>query len=114
VDRSDVDVEQAVQATGPRTPEIARSRLLLGVVAGAGIVVAGVIALTVHSWAVFAGLLVLHALASTGVILLALRAATEEEKPAPATVARLESQGVQDPEAALNDLVKQTHVRRSA
>jgi hypothetical protein len=111
VERSDVDVDQAVAAAGAKTPEMARSRLMFVVFAAVGVVVAGVAALALESWVIFGVLMLLHATATAVVVTVALRATTEGEKPAPTTVAQLEHEGVADPEAALNELVDQTKRR---
>lgn len=108
VNRADLDVEGAIHDTGrAKTPETGRSRLLLVVVGVAGVVVAAIIALALQSWIVFAALLALHAIGTTIVVATALRTTTNVEKPSPTTVAMLESEGVSDPEGALNRLVDQ-------
>jgi type IV secretory pathway TrbD component len=105
VDRADLDIEAAIHDTGrTKTPETGRSRLLLVVV---GVLVAAIIALALQSWVVFAALLALHAIGTAIVVTTALRTTANVEKPAPTTVAMLESEGISDPEGALNRLVDQ-------
>jgi hypothetical protein len=108
VNRADLDVDGAIYDTGrAKTPETGRSRLLLVVAGAAGVIVAAIIALALQSWIVFAALLVLHAIGTTIVVATALRTTLNVEKPSPTTVAMLESEGVSDPERALNRLVDQ-------
>ena len=108
VNRADLDVEGAIHDTGrAETPETGRSRLLLIVAGVAGVVVAAIIALALQSWIVFAAVLALHAIGTSIVVATALGTTTNVEKPSATTVAMLESEGVSDPEGALNRLVDQ-------
>jgi hypothetical protein len=111
VERSDVDVDRAVEAAGAKTPEIARSRLMFVVFAAVGVVVAGIAALALDNWVIFGVLMLLHATATAVVVTVAMRATSQGEKPAATTVAQLEHEGVADPEGALNELVDQTKRR---
>jgi hypothetical protein len=108
VDRADIDVDRAIaESDRHKTPEAGRSRIMFVVFGALGVVVAGVIALLLDSWVVLIGLLALHALVSTIVVMTVLKATENVEKPAPTTVALLEDEGVDDPEGALNRLVDQ-------
>ena len=108
VERADLDVDRAL---GPKPRSlrgaIVSSRLLL-IVAGAALVVVGVVAsLVTGSWVWFGVALGVHALFAAVVIGTALTLTTQVEKAAPTTVTALEAEGVADPEGALNDLVDQ-------
>lgn len=50
--------------------------------------------------------LLAHALATIAIVALALRLTSQVERPSPTTVAKLEAEGVVDPEAKLNDTVR--------
>jgi Flp pilus assembly protein TadB len=108
VEQADLDVDRAV-ARGPSGMAGAfRSARPLILVAGAALLVIGVIAsLALENWIFFGAAIAAHALLSVVVIASALALATEGEKPSPTAEAALEEEGVSDPSAVLDDLVGQ-------
>jgi hypothetical protein len=71
------------------------------------LVCAGVIvSLETGSWWLLLAAVGVHAAGTFAVALAALQATTDVEKPAPETVARLEDEGVSNPEGRVNDLVE--------
>jgi membrane protein implicated in regulation of membrane protease activity len=68
-------------------------RMMVVLFAATGVVVAGVLALTLRSWWVLVGVVFLHAIATTVVVLYTLRRAGEAgDKPDPVTEARIEEE----------------------
>jgi membrane protein implicated in regulation of membrane protease activity len=68
-------------------------RMMVVLFAATGVVVAGVLALTLRSWWVLLAVLFMHAVATMALVLYALRRAGEGgEKPDPVTEARVEEQ----------------------
>ena len=59
------------------------------------------------SWWLLAVAVAIHAVATLAVGFFAIRATTTVEKPSPEAVARLEAEGVPDPEKAFNDRVQE-------
>jgi hypothetical protein len=115
VAQADLDMDRALRRRPSRiTPSLASSRLLL-IVAGAVLVVVGVIAsLAFETWLFFAVAIAVHALFAVVVVATALTMVTEGEKPAPTTEAQLEEEGVSDPSGALDDLVEQVESQGGA
>jgi hypothetical protein len=113
VEQTDLDLERAQQRPPARLgASFASSRLLL-LVAGASLLVVGVIAsLALENWALLAVALAAHALLAAVVVGSALLLSTGAEKPAPTTEAALEEAGVSDPASALDDLVEQVDSQR--
>src|SRR5215211_685045 len=108
VERAGLDVDRALDSR-PRSLRgaILTNRLLLLVV-GAALLVAGlIVSLATGSWVWFGVVIAAHAFFATIVIGTAVALSTQVEKPAPTTVTALETEGVADPEGALNDLVEQ-------
>jgi hypothetical protein len=113
-ERADLDVERALKRRPSRLAPAVRSSRLLLLVAGAALLVVGVIAsLALENWIFFALAIAAHALFSTLVIGSALALVTDGEKPDPTTEAELEEEGVSDPGGALDDLVEQVEGRGS-
>lgn len=68
-------------------------RMMVVLFAATGVVVAGVLALTLQSWWVLVAVLIVHAVATTAVVLYTLQRAGESgEKPDPVTEARVEEE----------------------
>jgi membrane protein implicated in regulation of membrane protease activity len=68
-------------------------RMMVVLFAATGVVVAGVLALTMRSWWVLVGVLFLHAVATVAVVLYTLQRAGESgEKPDAVTEARIEEE----------------------
>jgi hypothetical protein len=108
VERTDLDVDGALERRPSGIATAFGSARLLLLVAGAAFLVVGVIAsLAFENWIFFGLAIAAHALLSTVVIASAMRLSTEGEKPDPTVEAALEDEGVSDPSGALNDLVRQ-------
>jgi Flp pilus assembly protein TadB len=108
VERSDLDVDRALDPQ-PRSLQaaIVSSRLLLVVVGGALLIVGVVASLATKNWIWFGVAIAAHVLISAVVVSTAFTMSTQVEKPGPTTATALEAEGVADPEGALNDLVEQ-------
>ena len=112
VERADLDVDRAVAGRPSGMAAAFRSARLLLLVAGAALLVIGVIAsLALENWLFFAAAIAAHALLSMVVIASALALTTDGEKPSATGEAALEEEGVSDPSAALDDLVDQVESR---
>ena len=98
-------------AQGYRLPE---NRLLATIIVGAALVVATIAALATGSvWALFLALAV-HFAVTAVVATRALRLLTQVEKQDPTTVARLQQEGVADPEGDLNAALRAEGASRAA
>jgi hypothetical protein len=113
VERTDLDFERAQErAPAGMGAAFTSSRLLL-LVAGAALVVVGVIAsLAFENWVLLGVALGAHALLAAVVVGSALMLSTAGEKPAATTEAALEEAGVSDPSGALDDLVEQVSTQQ--
>jgi hypothetical protein len=107
-DVSEQDAEEALnRPASPRALTVLRENQLLLVITFATAVVLGVIgSLAANSWWVLLIPLAFHALGTTVVVATSLRLSTQVEKPDPVTVARLEAEGVRDPEQKMNDAIQ--------
>ncbi len=82
------------------------ARFVLGALVAAAAIVGGVVLLSAAKWWALA-VVVVVLLGAVGLgVWLTLRSTTEVEKPAPETVARLEEEGVADPERKANEHVE--------
>jgi hypothetical protein len=79
------------------------NKLLIGVTLAGAVVVGVILSLALGSWIFVVLAVLVHALATTAVVAMTLRMTDEADKPDPRTVARLEDEGVSDPERALNE-----------
>ena len=76
-------------------------RLMVALFVAAGVVVAAVLALTLESWWVLAGVVALHAIATTFLVGYALRRTLESgDKPDPVSEAHIEEERVEQRRAA--------------
>lgn len=104
--------EEAHAAIERPTPTLAhwlREQQLQVVIGGAAALVVGaIISLWLKSWVFTVLALTVHAVATLVVGYVVLRVTSEVEKPDPRTVARLQDEGVDDPESKLN-LAIQAH-----
>jgi hypothetical protein len=104
--------EDEARAAAARTPSttaglLRENRLLVGIISAVALVLAAMLGLILNSaWFVVLALAV-HLVATYLVATFAIKLASEVEKPDPTTVARLQADGVSDPEAALNAALKQ-------
>jgi hypothetical protein len=101
-DVDDATAERAL-ASPPRSrfaTLISENQLMIGITLAVAIVFGVVLSVFLNSWVFLAVAVLVHAFGT-----LADRMATSGDKPDPRTVARLEEQGVTDPEQALNDAV---------
>lgn len=110
----DATAERAL-AGSPRSrfaTVISENELLIGITLAGAVVFGVVLSVFLDSWVFLVLAVVVHALGTLAVTALAVWLATSGDKPDPRTVARLEEEGVTDPEQALNDAVY--NVRRGA
>jgi hypothetical protein len=84
---------------------ISENELLIGITLAGAIVFGVVLSVFLDSWIFLVVAVLVHAIGTLFVTGLAVWLATSGDKPDPRTVARLEEQGVTDPEQALNDAV---------
>jgi VIT1/CCC1 family predicted Fe2+/Mn2+ transporter len=85
---------------------LASNRLLLIVSFALAVMLGAIAALALHSWWILAVPLLLHGALTTVVVMAAGAMTTKAEKPDPVAVARLEEEGVADPEGELDQLVE--------
>lgn len=119
-----VDDETADRAlAGPRRSRfaaiISENELLLAITAVGAIVVGVILSLALNSWVFVVIAVLVHGIGTIAVTTLSILLASSDEKPDPRTVARLEEEGVADPELSLNDAVSEARggtrgVRRAA
>jgi hypothetical protein len=104
------EVETPARRPPARSPTVAKilaGRFLLATVVGAAVVIGALLAVTGGSWILF-GVAIGVLLAALGaMVLLALQTSTEAEHPRPEAVARLEAEGVANPEQELNDRLQE-------
>jgi hypothetical protein len=103
----DQGTRRDVEGGDPLAAFLAGNRVLIGITLAAAIVVGAVCAVITGSWWLLAVAVLVHAAATLAVAFFAIRATGEVEKPAPETVARLEAEGVPDPERAFNERVRE-------
>ena len=113
-DRVEVPAERADELG--RVPEaghstfvstLAGNRALIVITFAALVVVGAIVALATDSWWAVVGAAGIHALGTVVVIAVTLRMSTSVEHLAPGTAARLEEEGVADPDRAVSDLIEQ-------
>jgi hypothetical protein len=85
---------------------ISDNELLLGITLAGALVVGIILSLALDSWLFLVLAIAVHAVGTVAVTLLAIWLATSGDRPDPRTVARLEQEGVRNPEQALNDAVR--------
>jgi hypothetical protein len=85
---------------------LAANRLLVGITFAVLLIVGVIVGLATGSWWAVVAAAGVHALGTLAVISMALRLSTEVEHVAPSTAARLEDEGVADPDRALTDLIE--------
>src|SRR5215207_10204761 len=81
---------------------VKEQKLAVAITGSAAIVIGAILSLALDSWIVLVFALLVHGLMTVVVGVMVLKIAGETEKPAPETVARLQAEGVDDPEARLN------------
>jgi hypothetical protein len=86
---------------------LSQNRLLLAMTFFAALVVGAVVSLATGSWWFLLLALGAHALGTLAVGAIALRMTTQTEHMSPASAARLQDEGVEDPDAVLSDLVEE-------
>ena len=102
-DVSDGEAQAALERSSPTLAHWLREQQLeIAIGAGAAIVVGAIISLALDSWIFLVLAVLVHGIVTLTVGYIVLRVTTEVEKPSPVTVARLQAQGVDDPEAKLN------------
>jgi hypothetical protein len=82
------------------------SRLLIGLLLVAAVVVGAFLSLLTGSWWLLAAVLAVHFVGTTVVLVTVFRLLGDVEAPSPTAVAALEARGVRDPEGELNRLIR--------
>ena len=108
VENADVDVDRAIdERPHPVRSAFATSRLLI-ILTGATALTVGVIAaLAVGSWWLVVVAMVVHGVLTAVVVGMSMTLFSQVEKPDANVVAKLEEEGVDDPEPVINNLVEQ-------
>lgn len=110
-DRVRVPSDRPHPSRGDRPPRsttlsmLRQHRLFIGQGAAAVLVIAAILALTLNSWWIIAIAAAVLLAALAVVVLLTFSMTNVRERPAPATAAALEEEGIQDPEAHFSNLV---------
>jgi hypothetical protein len=86
---------------------LSANRLVIGITFFVLLIVGVIVALATDSWWAVVAACAVHAIGTLVVITLALRLSTEVEHVAPETAARLEEEGVPDPDGVISDLAEQ-------
>lgn len=86
---------------------LSANRLVIGITFFVLLIVGVIVALATDSWWAVVAACAAHAIGTLVVVTLALRLSTEVEHVAPETAARLEEEGVPDPDAVVSDLAEQ-------
>jgi hypothetical protein len=84
---------------------IADNQLLIGITLATAVVFGVVLSVFLNSWVFLIVAVLVHGIGTLAVTALAVWLATSGERPDPRTVARMEAEGVADPEQKLNDAV---------
>src|SRR3954471_13346131 len=84
---------------------ISENQLMIGITLAVAVVFGVALSVFLDSWVFLVVAVLVHGLGTLATTALAVWLATSGEKPDPRTVARLEEEGVTDPEQALNDAV---------
>src|SRR5829696_6971604 len=85
--------------------QVATNRILLAITFFAALVVGGIISLAIGSWLFVVVACVVHAVGAFAVLTMLATAARQTEHVDPSVAARLEEEGVADPDVALSELV---------
>jgi hypothetical protein len=105
-----VSEQEARDALDRPTPTLAHwlreQQLLIAITVGMALVLGAIISIALGSWIFTVLALVIHGVATVVVGYVVLRVTGEVEKPDPRTVARLQAEGVDDPEAKLNRAIE--------
>ncbi len=108
VEQADLDVDRAIaERPRPARSAFATSRPLI-ILTGATALTVGVIAsLALGSWWLVAVAMVVHGVLTAVVVGTSMTLFSQVEKPDPNVVSKLAEEGVEDPEAVVNDLIEQ-------
>jgi hypothetical protein len=90
------------------------NRVLIAITFAVLVIVGAIVGLASGSWWAVVAAAAVHALGTLAIISMTLRLSTEVEHMAPDASARLEEEGVPDPDRALSDLVEQFSEERQA
>lgn len=108
VDKADLDVDRAIsERPHPVRSAFATSRLLIILTGATALAVGMIAALALDNWWIVVGAMVVHGILTMVVISSSMTLFSQVEKPDPTVVAKLEEEGVDDPEPVINNLVEQ-------
>jgi hypothetical protein len=109
------ELGQLGQRTRPTFAAVLGSnRVLIAITLAVLLIVGVIVALATGSWWAVVAASAAHALGTLIIVSMTLRLSTEVEHMAPEAAARLEAEGVPDPDRALSDLVEQYSEERHA
>lgn len=104
---SEHEAREALERPAPTLAHWLREQqLLIAITVGMALVLGAIISIALGSWIFTVLALVVHGVATVVVGYIVLRVTSEVEKPDPRTVARLQHEGVDDPEAKLNRAIQ--------
>ena len=107
---SDEEARAALERPAPTLSHwVKEQKLAVAITGSSAVVIGAMLALALDSWLVLVLVLLVHGLMTAVVGVMVLKIAGETDKPSPETVARLQHEGVDDPEARLNRAI-QAHV----
>ncbi len=103
---SDDDTRSSVTASGRRgaLDVLGENRFLVAITFGTALVVGVFLSLVTNSWWLLVAAMLVHGLATFVVAGTVIRLTGEQDKPDPVTVARMQEEGIRDPERSLNRL----------
>ena len=108
VEQADIDVDRAIsERPRPLRSAFSSSRLLIILTAATALMVGVVASVALGSWWLVAVALVVHGLLTAVVVGAGMTLVTQVEKPDPNVVAKLQDEGVDDPEPVINNLIEQ-------
>lgn len=104
---SEQEAREALERPAPTLAHWLREQqLLIAIAGGTALVFGAIISLWLKSWVFTVLALGVHAVATVVIGYVVLRVTSEVEKPDPVTVARLQDEGVDDPESKLNRAIE--------
>jgi hypothetical protein len=87
--------------------ELSQNRLVIAMTVFAALVVGAILSLATGSWWFLLLALGVHALGTLAMVAIVLSMTTQTEHVSPGAAARLQDEGVEDPDALLSDLVEE-------
>lgn len=105
-----ISAQEAQEALARPAPTLAHwvreQQLLIAITVAMALVVGAIVSIALGSWIFTVLALVIHGVATVVVGYVVLRVTSEVDKPGPVTVARLQAEGIDDPESKLNRAIQ--------